>query len=163
MTQAVNMLTQRMMWPISSAEVTLGFAGLNNGDYAGICALQGCYGFVGVSRELGRDYLVMVNRKAEDTRAQETQPDYMPGTEQVKIPIEGKSITLKVCGDFTRYQARALFYYRKGQEWVKVGEQQLIFKMDHFMGCRYGLFVYSTNETGGEAVFTNFIYHYPQA
>ena len=34
----------------------------------------------------------------------------------------------------------------------------LEFKLDHFTGARFGLFVYSTKETGGSAVFTDFVY-----
>ena len=34
----------------------------------------------------------------------------------------------------------------------------LEFKLDHFTGARFGLFVYSTKEAGGSASFSNFIY-----
>ena len=34
----------------------------------------------------------------------------------------------------------------------------LQFKLDHFTGARFGLFVYSTVETGGSATFSNWVY-----
>ena len=37
----------------------------------------------------------------------------------------------------------------------------MIFKMDHFTGCRIGLFLYSTKETGGIADFYDFAYSTP--
>ena len=38
----------------------------------------------------------------------------------------------------------------------RVGSHRLYFKLDHFMGCRYGLFAYSTAKTGGSAEFYDF-------
>ncbi|MBQ3027436.1 MAG: glycoside hydrolase 43 family protein, partial [Lachnospiraceae bacterium] len=44
--QAKNTLTQRMMYPGCLGEVTVDVSNLQEGDYAGLCALQGYYGFV---------------------------------------------------------------------------------------------------------------------
>ena len=53
------------------------------------------------------------------------------------------------------------FYLKDGEKWTKVGAaHRLFFKLDHFTGCRFGLFVYSTRQTGGKAVFTDFKYRY---
>jgi len=38
---------------------------------------------------------------------------------------------------------------------------RMVFKMDHFTGCRIGLFLYSTKETGGIADFYDFAYSTP--
>ena len=35
---------------------------------------------------------------------------------------------------------------------------KLCFKLDHFTGVRFGLFVYATKEVGGSATFSNFRY-----
>ena len=37
-------------------------------------------------------------------------------------------------------------------------EKKLYFKLDHFTGARFGLFVYSTKKIGGSAVFSDFTY-----
>ena len=36
--------------------------------------------------------------------------------------------------------------------------QKLVYKLDHFTGARFGLFVYSTKNTGGSATFSSFNY-----
>ena len=35
---------------------------------------------------------------------------------------------------------------------------KLHFGLDHFVGCRFGLFLYSTKTTGGDARFSDFEY-----
>jgi beta-xylosidase len=159
LTQAVNTLTQRMLYPVSSAEVTLDVSELQNGDYAGLCALQGCYSLVGVTRETGYYYLVMWSRRIEDTSLRDLSIDCMPGMECYRIPIEGESVTLKMKADFREMKDMAEFYYKQKDQWIPVGNQHLVFKLDHFTGCRYGLFLYSTSNIGGTAVFHNFKYH----
>ena len=45
------------------------------------------------------------------------------------------------------------------EKWKQIGPwHQLYFKMDHFTGCRVGLFAYATKETGGIAEFGRFRY-----
>ena len=54
----------------------------------------------------------------------------------------------------------AEFFYLCQGEWKKIGPtHKLYFKMDHFTGCRFGLFTYATKETGGKAGFLNFVYN----
>ena len=49
------------------------------------------------------------------------------------------------------------FYYLKDNKFIKVGDShQLKYRLDHFTGARFGLFVYATDEIGGEATFTKF-------
>ena len=151
--QAVNTLTQRMMYPTSSFKVRVDASKINNGDYAGVCALQGCYGWIGIAKEMGRYFIVMYSRKMEDTSMRDISADYMPGTEVFRAPFDGNCVEFKVRGDFTEGRDVAEFYYRRNRRWIKAGEQKLVFKLDHFMGCRYGMFLYSTVKSGGEAVF----------
>ena len=40
-------------------EVTVDAEGIKDGDYAGMCALQGCYGMAAVTKRDGRMLLVM--------------------------------------------------------------------------------------------------------
>jgi hypothetical protein len=43
-------------------------------------------------------------------------------------------------------------------EWKTFGlSHTLSFRLDHFTGARFGLFVYSTKEPGGSAEFSDFI------
>lgn len=157
---ARNTLTQRMLWPSSGAEVFLDASGLNEGDFAGICALQGCYGFVGVTKEMNQYYLMMVVRNIQDSPLQDVTPDYLPGTVVDKIKLEDNKVRLRINVDFTDMHDTCEFCYEDNGRWVKAGKKhRLFYKLDHFIGCRYGLFVYSTQKIGGNAVFKNFIYH----
>ena len=45
------------------------------------------------------------------------------------------------------------------EQWEAFGpEQELSFRLDHFTGARFGLFVYSTIQAGGAAEFSDFSY-----
>jgi len=149
-TEAKNILTQRMSYPACAGEVTVNFSKLNEGDVAGLCALQGCYGFVGVTKRDGKNYIVMYD-KAEDCETS--------GKEIEATPIEGDTLKLKLEASFENMTDEVKFYYQDRYFWKKIGEtHKLHFKLDHFTGCRFGLFMYSTVQPGGEAGFSNFVY-----
>lgn len=63
MAHAVNTLTQRSMWSKCAAEVTIDAPKLKEGDVAGLCALQGCYSLIGITKECGSYYLVQIGRQ----------------------------------------------------------------------------------------------------
>ncbi|MBR6102503.1 MAG: hypothetical protein IKP95_08755 [Ruminococcus sp.] len=45
---------------------------------------------------------------------------------------------------------------------VAVGTpHRFAFTLDHFTGARFGLFMYSTEQTGGRASFMDFVYEAP--
>ena len=160
-TQAKNTLTQRMLYPGCSAEVTLDISGLKDGDYAGLCALQGCYGFVGVTKREGKTYIVMVSKEAETAHMNAFTKDSPNEKEQETVLVEGDSVRIRVDADFTDMKDEAKFFYfdRSDFTYKKIGiTHKMYFKLDHFTGCRFGLFVYSTKETGGYAGFSHFIY-----
>lgn len=125
------------------------------GDYAGLCAFQGCYGMVAVTKRNGRYYVVM-----------KEMPDVKHGTpkdieemERECIPVENTKIHLKIEANFQKMKDETVFYFDDGQGFKQIGiRKKLYFKLDHFSGCRFGLFVYATKETGGKASFTDFIY-----
>lgn len=161
LTHGVNTLTQRMMWPRSAAKVTLDASGLMDGDYAGLCALQGCYGFVGVHKNNGSYYLVVMTRELENTSTRKNEGDYLPGTLMEKILLNQPVVKLKITGLFDEMQDNVVFAYSTGQRFNRVGQpHKMYFRLDHFAGARYGLFLYSTMRCGGEAVFTDFKYMY---
>ena len=44
-------------------------------------------------------------------------------------------------------------------KFIRIGtEHKLRFRLDHFTGCRFGLFVMSELAPGGTAAFSDFIY-----
>ena len=87
--------------------------------------------------------------------------DTEPGQEWEAIPLEDHKVRLKITADFTDMKDEAQFYYYdfKAEEYRQIGKtHKLYFNLDHFTGCRFGLFIYSTKVTGGSAKFTNFLF-----
>lgn len=159
---AANTLTQRMMGPACEAYVTVDASAINDGDYAGICALQGNYGLIAITREEGNYYLVMINKedKPEDSIWGPKGGDKSPGREIARISYGSSRVTLKVKANFVDNIDEAEFYYKDGEDWVKLGiTHKLKFRLDHFCGCRFGLFLFSTKVTGGVADFEHFVYN----
>lgn len=143
LTQAQNELTQRMAYPACEGEITIEASALQDGDYAGLAALQSCYGFIGLTRRDGELYLVMRNQEQE----------------WEKIPMSDKIVRVKIKADFTNSKDEAEFFYLDHDIWKKCGiTQKLVFRLDHFTGCRFALVMYSTKEAGGNAAFSDFKY-----
>lgn len=107
-------------------------------------------------------YLVMVGKEEENSSLNGKKSwDY--GKEYNRIPVQGESAILKMKSEFRQMKDEAEFYYRVGSEWKKLGiTHKLYFKMDHITGCRAGLFLYSTMQTGGVADFMDFRYYIPE-
>ena len=158
-TQAVNTITQRMKFPMCITEVTVDAERLKDGDYAGMCALQGCYGLVAVTKKNGKLFAVMKNRPADNASLQGMEKDTQAGILQEEVEIHTDHVKFRVEAEFENMKDEARFYYDAGEGWKQIGiSQKLYFKMDHFTGCRFGLFIYATKEIGGSAGFSEFIY-----
>ncbi len=151
-TQARNVLTQRMTFPGCVGRITVDASGLKEGDVAGICALQGSYGLVGITKRQSKNYIIMTAESSEN-RGEWKE------TEFEAIPFEGDKVDLKLEVTFDQMQDEARFFYREGFWWKKIGPtKKLSFRLDHFTGCRFGLFLYATKEIGGTAGFSDFTY-----
>ncbi len=158
---ARNTLTQRMMWPSCAASVSLDASEIKEGDFAGICVLQGCYGMIGVTRERNQYYLTLVVRLLKDNRPEELSADYLPGTVLEKRLLGGPRVKLKIAVDFTDLSDTAEFFYQEenGKRWIRLDyKHNIYFKLDHFVGGRFGLYMYATKKIGGTAVFRDFKY-----
>lgn len=141
---APNTLTQRTFGPGTRAEVTVDASGLNEGDFAGICALQGLYAQAGV-RKCDGAYLLSWIEKTDDGIHEET------------VAVSSSQIRLAVDFDFEDMKDLVVFHYLESGRWTALGRpHQLEYRLDHFMGCRVGLYCYSTCMTGGEAAFLEF-------
>ena len=153
---AVNTLTQRCFGPRCRAEVTVDGSGLKVGDYAGICALQGCFAQLSLTRTAEGYAISLMAREAEDASFHgPEQPE--PVLELAHIPQQEARVQLRIDCDFDQ-DAVQLFCLENGA-WRPVGEaHRLVYRKDHFMGCRIGLFVHATKETGGSAAFSDFTY-----
>ncbi|TKB95733.1 glycoside hydrolase family 43 protein [Pedobacter cryophilus] len=137
--QAKNTLTQRTIGPQSSANTLIELSNMKDGDFAGLALLQSKYGLVGVKYENGVKSIVVVN--AESGKA----------VEQEKVLLTQNIVYLKADCDFTNRKDVANFFYSlDGKIWNAIGKPlKMSYTIPHFMGYRYGLFNYSTKNTGG--------------
>lgn len=148
---AKNTLTQRSFGPDSSATVAMETGGMKDGDWAGLGALQDFYGFVGVTVDGNRKYLVKYNTI------------FGVALEEERIPVTAERVYLKVEFKFVDDDGndgydRAYFYYSlDGENWTEFGGSlYMVYRLDHFVGYRFALFNYATKETGGYADFDYF-------
>ena len=162
--QARNVLTQRTMYPGCAGEVLVNGSNLKEGDFAGLCLLESAYAFIGLTRRNGELWLVMRNRKAPEGLWGERH-DMEPGDELAAVKVmpsmlfDGEWVRLRAETDFAYMRDMGSFYYMDGDQKKALGPvSKLCFKLDHFTGVRFGLFVYATQQTGGSASFADFIY-----
>ena len=112
-----------------------------------------------ITKEDGQYYLVMRVREDEDTSFRALSEDYGPGKEQERVFLDSSSVRVKAICNFGDTTDDVKFYYQKGQEWIPIGAvHNLYFRLDHFTGARFGLFVYSEKEIGGIGSFSEFVY-----
>lgn len=156
-TEAVNTLTQRCFGPACTAEVTVDGAALKVGDQAGLCALQGCFAQLALVREAEGYALALASREDEHA-PYAIAPATEPVRERLRVPVSQSRVTLRAAFDFGCDQVQ--FSALLDGQWQRIGQpHQLVYRLDHFMGCRVGLFAYATRETGGTACFSGFTYH----
>lgn len=158
-THAQNCLTQRMMYPGCQALVTLDASDINEGDVAGLCALQSCFGLIGVTKQFGEYFLIKEVRNEKDIIQTDKSGDCIPGTVLERIRLDSPIIRICLKADFRDMKDMLDFYYEKSGKMIKLGDShKMFFRLDHFAGNRFGLFIYSTKQTGGRVKFYNFEY-----
>ena len=131
--EARNTLTQRTQGPYCSGWIMLDITNMLEGDYAGLAAFQEEYGFIGVTKEIGKRYIVMVDK----------------GVEKERTELLQEHIYLKIDFDFITDTAK--FYYSYNEtDWVEFGtELAMRYTLPHFMGYRFAIFNFATKEPGG--------------
>ena len=156
-TKAKNTLTQRMHGPACMAEVQVDGSSLNNGDYAGICALQGFYGFLALTKRDGF-YEIVLQKKGlsgDSTGTGMGSYDNSPPYECARVQAEGSHARLKIECDFTGGKDEAVFFYMENGQWKCIGKPlKMVFTLDHFTGYRFALAYYSSCTAGGVAGFS---------
>ena len=146
---ARNTLTQRTVLPGCAAVVTVDAAAVRPGDVAGLCMLIGSYGLIGLAREKDGNVLVMKARK----RGEQEEREY------ARIPWDKTEARLRASVRFAGHDGFVQFEYLDGSGWKPLGPvHPMAFALDHFVGCRFGLFLYATREAGGSASFSRFRY-----
>jgi beta-xylosidase len=147
---ARNTLTQRTEGPACIGAALMDISNMKPGDSAGLVALQGNFGTVGIKvAENGDKYVTMCVKDDND------------GEKIVaRNQFQGNLIYLKIEFNFEDSIDIADFYYSAdGNEWSKIGMPlKMLYTLDHFMGYRIGLFNYATRQTGGYVDFDYFHY-----
>ncbi|MFA5328062.1 MAG: glycoside hydrolase 43 family protein [Prolixibacteraceae bacterium] len=141
-----NTLTQRTFGPVSSGVTLLDASNMKNGDFAGLCALQLKFGQVGVKIVNGQKFVFMVSNKTDKP------------TEIQSMPLSQNKVYLKIECDFRdKIDIAEFFYSLDGKTWQPIGNQlKMEYKLEHFMGYRFGLFNYASKNPGGFADFDYF-------
>ncbi|KAJ3054950.1 hypothetical protein HK102_011443, partial [Quaeritorhiza haematococci] len=129
-----------------SAVVTLDVAHMNDGDVAGLAALQKRYGFVGVRATGDARSLVMVIAEADSP------------TEVEVAPLAQDTVFLRLECDFRGRKDTARFAYSlDGASWSEIGKPlRMTYTRPHFMGYRFALFHFATTTPGGFVDFDDF-------
>lgn len=160
-TKAANSLTQRTFTHQCQGTVKVDASGINDGDYAGLCALEGEYGFIAVTKENNQFFLVKAEHKIPYSPwAMNVTDDEKPLFLE-KTPLKNGEIQLKMEFNLAKNQQFVQFSFFDDSEkkWVKKGTPtKLKYTLDQFVGVRFTLFCYSTIQAGGTALFTNFDY-----
>jgi len=141
-----NTLTQRTIGPVCSGTTMLDASKMKDGDFAGLCALQLKFGQVGVKIVNGQKFVFMVSNKTD-------QP-----IEIQSIPLSKSKVYLKIECDFRdKIDIAEFFYSLDGKTWKAIGNQlKMEYRLEHFMGYRFGLFNYASKNSGGFADFDYF-------
>ena len=160
---AKNVLTQRMSYPVCAAEVTVDASGILPGDYAGLCAHQGCYAMIAVTKSGDGYELVRLVRLHPAEGFAIGSSDNEPGVITDRVPVPGPVVRLRMEADFTDMADTVKLSYEKDGAFVPLGEaHKLTFRLDHFTGARFGLAYFATKQAGGTAVFKAFLYENEQ-
>ena len=143
---ARNTLTQRTIGPECTGSTRIDVANMKDGDFAGLGLLQKNYGLVGVKQDSGIRSLVMVSVRSG--KAVDVQ----------RIPLAQKTVYLKAeCLFKDRKDIATFFYSLDNKVWTAIGEPlKMTYTLPHFMGYRFGLFNYATQNVGGFADFDYF-------
>lgn len=113
---AKNSLTQRAYGPHCVSETKINVAGLNPGDYAGLCAFQDSYGIIGVTCDKdGRKYIIQGEGKFDEQDDGFYNKVPVNENERVSEPLEADEVCVKIEYDFsytaTTIADKADFYY----------------------------------------------------
>ena len=163
-TQAANTYTQRTLTEKCAGSVVVDVSQINDGDFAGLAALEGEYGFIAVTKRDGKFYLVAAEHKTKYTPWAMGVFDTDPPDIKAEIPLADPKVELKLVFDLTREKQQVVLQYKNhlgSGEFQQLGTPvQLRYTLDQFVGVRFALFCYSTKQPGAKTQFTDFNYSF---
>ncbi|WP_426324645.1 glycoside hydrolase family 43 protein [Pedobacter sp. R-06] len=142
---ARNTLTQRTIGPVSTAITSIDISNMKTGDQAGLMLLQRKFGWVGVKNMGSKKTVVTVSAQNGTVKGED-------------VPAGQQTIYLKARCDFENRTDKGYFFYSfDGKAWKPIGEPlQMSYTLPHFIGYRFGLFNYATENAGGYVDFDYF-------
>lgn len=167
--EARNTLTQRVKAPYSEFMVRLDCGAMEDGDYAGLCALVERYGQIGVRQKGGRRSIVMRCRKGERAPFETARKGMGElknwyAVEEIEAPLETDNVWLKVIFRLDSWgsgeETAEFLYSPDGGEYFPLGERlPLFYSLSLFVGARIGIFSYNEEKArGGCADFGDFVF-----
>jgi beta-xylosidase len=143
---ARNTLTQRMFGPECSGTICIDVSNMQDGDFAGLGALQRRYGLVGVKTAGAAKWIVMVS-------AESGSP-----VEVERVQLTQNVVYLKLECDFRdRADSARSFHSIDGKQWTVIGKPlRMTYTLPHFMGYRFALFNDAMKTAGGFVDFGYF-------
>ncbi len=163
--QAANTLTQRTFTEHCSGSVEIDASKINEGDVAGLCALEGEYGFIAVTKKSGKYKLIAAEHKIDYSPWAMGVYDSAPPNIMEEKEISSPVLRLKVTFSLEHGKEQVQFAYclsdsqsEKDSSFIDFGAPvRLRYTLDQFVGVRFALFCYSTVSAGGEASFRDFV------
>ncbi len=155
--QARNTLTRRIRGPISTATMELDFSAMQEGDVAGLSVFRDASGWIGVERSAGGDRVVA---KSGVNLAAGTWNTTSLGTAMGNAALSGTTIWLRAEANVRSDGggANAHFSYStNGTDFMDLGNAITLNKdWQYFLGYRFAIFNYATQELGGSVRVSSF-------
>ncbi|MFZ0454989.1 MAG: glycoside hydrolase 43 family protein [Ignavibacteriaceae bacterium] len=150
--KARNTLTQRMFEYhsdsfLSLATTKMDYSKMKDGDIAGLAVFQDPYAYIGIKKEKGKNYIIMVNNgKTIDSSVIESSNIYLRAG-----AFYGSGAARMYGGNAAAGSGTASFAYSvDNKSFVKFGnELNMRFNLKIFTGNKFCLFNYPEKETGG--------------
>lgn len=160
--EARNTLTQRMFAYYSDSITTIGtvkmdFDNMKDGDIAGLAVFQDPYGYIGIKKINGQNYIIMVdNGKTIDSMGVNATTIYFRAD-----PFYGSGAAMYYGGETVPGTGTTRFFYSlDNKAFTRFGNKmQMHFKLTVFTGNKFCLFNYATKELGGYVDFDWFRIH----
>lgn len=149
--EAPNTITQRMEGPECEAEVKIDISKMKDGDVAGFGVFNGHSALLAV-KKTGNKCVLSLDECTVNFSGDTKKVDSVDETERFSVPLKGKTVYLRIKGDFRKNRDIARFAYSTdGRKWIDIdGEFKMRFDyMRLFMGTRFAIFNYATKENGG--------------
>jgi beta-xylosidase len=153
---ARNTLTRRIPGPSATATIQLDYAGMANGDRAGLAMLRDQSAWIGVRKDNGVTRVSMTNGLTMSTSGWTTTGT---GADQAGAAVSGGKIWLRVSANIQPGSGRtATFSYStNGSSFTPLGPAfTLNNDWQFFMGYRFGVFNYATSALGGSVTVNQF-------